>query len=131
MNKLDQLLKEAAAVVLVILAGEEECFCHIRPAESLVEGSLDLLCCQRRSGSEVIGNRKTVIVFRKLRQCQDVEDLIREGRNERWFGEVLDRALWLVRMITRLSDRQTHSKFKTVHIPQALDKEAIFLRQVT
>lgn len=130
-NELDQLLKEAAAVILVILASEEECFCHIGPAESLVEGPLDLLGCQWRSGSEVIGNRKTVIVFRKLRQCQSVEDLVRERRDERWFGEVLDRALWLVRNIMRLSEGQTHPKFKTVHIPQALDKEAILLRQVT
>lgn len=48
----------------------------------------------------VVGNSKAAFMFGKLGQGKDIEDLIREGGDERGLGEVFDCALWTYKLET-------------------------------
>jgi hypothetical protein len=88
-NKLHQLLKEALTVSVIVLACEIKRLGDVGSAESFEESFANLFARERRSHSEVVCDCEAVVVPGKLGESQGVEDFIREGRNERWFGEVL------------------------------------------
>lgn len=82
MNKFYQLLKKALAESIVVLAREVECLREVGSGECVEESFADLCACKRRGRSEVVCDCEAVIMFGKFRESEDVEDLIREGRNQ-------------------------------------------------
>lgn len=96
MDKLNQLLEVVPAQDLVVLSGEIKCFRDAGPTEGCEESPLDFLRRQRRADSEVVGHGKAVVVFREIGECEGIKDLVREGWNDRRFGQVFNCSLQTV-----------------------------------
>lgn len=93
MNKFHQLLKKALTESIVVLAREVECLGYVGSGECIEESFADLCACKRRSRSEIVCDCKAVIMLGKLCEGKNIENFIREGRNERGFSKVLDCSL--------------------------------------
>lgn len=72
---------------------KKECFGDAGSAEGCEERSLDFASCKRGTCGMVVGNHKGIIMLRKMRECEDVEDFIGEVCNETWFREICNRML--------------------------------------
>jgi aminopeptidase-like protein len=92
-NKFHQLLKKALTESIVVLAREVECLSYVGAGECIEESSADLRACKRRSRSEVVCDCEAVIMLGKLCKGKNIENLIREGRDERGFSKVFDCSL--------------------------------------
>ena len=78
---------------LVVLAREVECLCDIGAGKCFKECLADLRRGERRRRCEIVCDRKTVVVLGQFGEGQRVENLVREGRDERRLGKELDCSL--------------------------------------
>lgn len=93
MNKFHQLFKKALTESIVVLAREVECLRDVGSGECVEESFADLCACKRRGRSEVVCDSEAVIMLGKFCEGENVEDLVRECRNERGFSKILDGSL--------------------------------------
>lgn len=73
---------------------EEECFGDAGAAKRREEGFLDFAGCQWWIRNMIIGNHKGIVMFREVRECEDIEDFIWKVCDDAWFREVCNRMLF-------------------------------------
>lgn len=66
----------------IILACKVECLGNVGASECFKERRADLGAGEWRCRSQVVCDRKTVVMLGQLGEGQRVQNLIREGRNE-------------------------------------------------
>ena len=118
-----------------MLSGKIKRFRDAGPTKGCKEGPLDFFRRQRRADSEVVGHCQAVVMFREVGEREGIENLVREGWNDRRFRQVFNCPLQTILAIlsTSTSSRvcPAYLELQPVQAPQALNKQSVLLWQVT